>query len=693
MKRGQSRGYRGEEKMIDIESLINEMTLEEKIGFCHGGEIFKVLGVSRLGIPPLVMSDGPLGVRREYEGTTWEALDYSDDYSTYLPCNVALAATWNRKLAYESGYVLGEEARGRGKDVILAPGINIARSPLCGRNFEYMGEDPYLAGEMAAPFIRGVQENDVAACVKHFVANNQESQRLKVSVEVDERALREIYLPAFEKAIYEGKTKSIMSAYNRLRGEHCSENAYLLKEILREEWGFEGVIISDWGAVHRTYEATMNGLDIEMDVSTNFEEYKLAGPLLEAVEKEEIPEEVIDEKVRHILKMMDSLKMFEPSKRKKGFCNKPKNRLKTLEVARESVVLLKNEKGILPLKEEMLSKVIMIGENGEYLHAGEGDSAQIKALYEISPLMGLKMRLGGNIPIQYVEGYSTKHQEQNKMLYEEAIQAVKDAEPTDTIIYVGGLTHALDEEGVDKPDMQLPAEQDQLIQAILDERPDTILVMLSGTQYDMQKWIHQADTLVQTWYNGMEGGYALAEVLLGDVNPSGRLPITFPIRLEDCPAHSIGEFPGEEEVHYYEGIYVGYRYFNSKMVPVQFPFGYGLSYTQFAYSDLVCSQNDENVKVSFEVKNIGSQAGAEVAQIYVERKVNEEGIIYRQLKGFEKVYLEAGEKKRIEVVLMPRAFQSYDIQQKAWRRDTDKLQIAVGSSVEQIELREQIVFS
>lgn len=676
--------------MIEIEALINEMTLEEKIALCHGGEIFKVLGVPRLRIPPLVMSDGPLGVRREYEGNTWEALDYSDDYSTYLPCNMALASTWNRKLAYESGDILGEEARGRGKDVILAPGINIARSPLCGRNFEYMGEDPYLAGELAVPFIQGVQEHDVAACVKHFVANNQETKRLEVSVEVDERALREIYMPAFEKAIRQGQAKTIMAAYNRLRGEQCAENSYLLQEVLREEWGFEGVVISDWGAVVHTYEAAMNGLDIEMDVSTHFEGYKFATPLLEAVEKEVIPEEVIDEKVRHILKLMDSLKMFEPSKRKKGFCNKPSNRLRTLETARESIVLLKNEKGALPLREDQISKVILIGENGAYLHAGEGDSAQVKALYEISPLMGLKMRLGGNIPIQYVQGYSTKHQNQNKMLYEEVLQTLKDSDPSDTIIYVGGLTHDLDEEGVDKPDMLLPADQDQLIQAILDERPDAILVMLSGSPYDMQRWVHQAHTLVQTWYNGMEGGYALAEVLMGDVNPSGKLPMTFPICLEDCPAHMIGEFPGGDEVNYTEGIFVGYRYFNSKRVPVQFPFGYGLSYTEFDYSHLACSKEADQVRVTFEIENIGSKAGAETAQIYVERQEGAEDVVYRQLQGFEKIYLEAGEKKKVEVILEPRAFQSYDRLKKTWIRDCDKVQIVVGRSVEQVELRQEI---
>lgn len=678
--------------MVDIEALIKQMTLEEKIGLCHGGELFKVLGVPRLGIPPLVMSDGPLGVRKEYEGTSWNERGYSDDYSTYLPCNVAVAATWNRELAYKAGGVLGEEARGRGKDVILAPGINIARSPLCGRNFEYMGEDPYLAGEIAVPFIQGIQENDVAACVKHFVANNQETERLWVSVEVDERALREIYMPAFDKAIHQGKAKAIMSAYNRLRGEHCSENAYLLQSILREEWNYDGVIVSDWGAVHKTYEAAMNGLDIQMDVATNFDEYQMAKPLLKAVEKEIVPEEVIDEKVRHTLKLMDSLKMFDPKHRKKGFCNKPENRMKTLEIARESTVLLKNEKGILPLQEEKLSKVIVIGENAEYLHAGDGDSAQIKALYEISPLMGLRMRLGGNTEIQYIRGYSSQEGENLEILCKEAVNEVKHASKEDTILFVGGLTHALDGEGVDKPNLKLPFGQDKLIKALLAERPDMVVVMMSGTQVEMKEWVNQASTLVQTWYNGMEGGYALAEILLGDVNPSGKLPFTYPISLEDWPAHKLGEFPGGEKVHYNEGIYVGYRYFNSYELPVQFPFGYGLSYTQFTYSHLVCKLEEGHLIVRFILKNIGERAGAEIAQVYVEREPHKEQVMYRQLKGFEKVFLEAGEEKEVEIKLDEHAFESYDVKAKAWKCVEQTLQIVVGRSVEQIELREKITF-
>ena len=576
---------------MDIEKIIGEMTLEEKVGMCYGSEIFKSGGVSRLGIPELVMSDGPMGVRKEFYGKkeyvkymldgeiSFTPMGLSDDYTTYLPCNMALAATWNRKLAYESGSVLGEEARGRGKDVILAPGINIVRTPLCGRNFEYMSEDPYLIGEIAVPFVKGVEQHDVAACVKHFAVNNQETNRLSVNAEVDEKALREIYLPAFEKVVKEGKVKTIMSAYNRFRGEFCSENSYLLKDILRDEWGFDGTVISDWGAVHHTLEAASNGLDIEMNVTNT--DYCMAQPLIKAVKAGKIKEEVIDEKVRNILKLMQKINVFN-EERKTGQCNKISNREKTLKVAEEAIVLLKNEKGLLPLSLKTVGKVAVIGDNADRLHSNGGGSAEAKALYEISPLMGIKQNLGGNIKLSYARGYSQNISKQ-KALFEEAIALAK---ASDTVIFVGGLNHEIDCEGADKKDMHLPYGQDALIKALLEVNARTIIIMLTGSPVDMTPWVNQAHTLVQTWYNGMEGGYALGEVLTGKVNPSGKLPITFPYHLEDCSVSKFGEFPGGESVTYNEGTYVGYRYFDAYEVPVLFEFGYGLSYTKFDYSKL-----------------------------------------------------------------------------------------------------------
>ena len=391
------------------EELVQKLTLDEKIGMVHGAQLFQTKGVDRLGIPPLKMSDGPMGVRQEFQPSTWQTVGLSDDLVTYLPCNSALAATWNRLLAARTGSVLGEEARGRGKDVILAPGINIKRSPLCGRNFEYFSEDPYLTKELAVPFIQGVQNWDVAACVKHFAANNQETERLWVDVKIDEKALREIYLPAFRAAVEEADSYTIMTAYNKLNGTHCYANKHLLDDILRKEWGYEGTVISDWGGVHDTKMAAEAALDIEMSVTDNFEEYYLAQPLKKAIQEGEIKEEQLDEKVIHILMLMMRMHIIEGAQenrpRKSGTYNTEEHRRETLQVARESVVLLKNEKQRLPLHPEKTKKLLVIGENAECVHSNGGGSAEIKALYEITPLMGIKTLLGGNAEVRFIKGY------------------------------------------------------------------------------------------------------------------------------------------------------------------------------------------------------------------------------------------------------------------------------------------------
>ena len=378
--------------MQKIWDLIREMTLEEKIGMIHGQGIFHTKGVERLGIPPLWMSDGPMGVRKELQDDNWAPKGTTDDYVSYLPSNTAIACTWNRKRAADMGCVLGQEARGRGKDVILAPGINLIRSPLCGRNFEYMSEDPHLISEMAVPLIRGIEEQDTAACVKHFALNNQETCRLDVEAAVDERALRELYLPGFEAAVKEGKTKTLMGAYNRFRGEHCCHNHYLLQDILRGEWGFDGVVISDWGGVHDTMQAAENGLDIEMSVTSDFDQYCMADPLAEKVRSGEVPEALLDEKVKNILVLMDRLHMLD-GVRKRGSYNTRDHQEAILKCAEEAIVLLKNEGGILPLKP--VKRLAVIGENAGKMHSSGGGSAAIKALYELTPLMGLKMELGG----------------------------------------------------------------------------------------------------------------------------------------------------------------------------------------------------------------------------------------------------------------------------------------------------------
>lgn len=678
------------------ESLVKEMTLDEKTGMLHGARLFETAGIPRLGIPPLKMSDGPMGVRHEFEGTRWKTIGHSDDYVTYLPCNSALAATWNRTLAGEIGSVLGEEARGRGKDVILAPGINIKRSPLCGRNFEYFSEDPYLKKEMAVPFIQGVQLFDVAACVKHFAGNNQETERLWVNVEIEEQVLRQIYLPAFYEAVTKGGAMAVMGAYNRLCGEHCCESRFLLDRILREEWAYDGVVISDWGAVHHTDRAAACSLDIEMSVTSDFDAYCMADPLKEKVLSGEIRECEIDEKVTRILALMMRLHMLD-GRRKSGSYNTDSHRRKALEAARESVVLLKNEKGCLPLQRERLRRILLIGENAERLHANGGGSAEIKALYEISPLMGLKSRLGGNVQVDFVQGYCScgDIKEEKKQGWQETslengggqtgkretkdsrlemrrrelrLEAVSLADQYDTVIYIGGLDHSHDCEGNDREDMKLPYEQDVLISELLNVRPDMIVVMVAGSSVEMGAWIDRADTVVWGWYAGMEGGSALAEVLLGETVPSGKLPETFYKTHTDCSAHVLGEFPGGEKVTYGEGMYVGYRYNDTFGIEPQFCFGHGLSYTTFEYSALRLER--ERGHIHFMIENTGETAGKETAQVYIRRGKKDAPL--QELIGFEKIFLEKGEKKEVVIEI---------------ETVTAGCEIRVGSSSRDIRLR------
>ncbi len=674
------------EVKVKAEAIAGQLTLEEKIGMIHGAHLFATKGVERLGIPPLIMSDGPMGVRQEFEPDHWKAVGHSDDYVTYLPCNSALAATWNRKLAYATGSVLGEEARGRGKDVILAPGINIKRSPLCGRNFEYFSEDPYLTGELAVPFIQGVQQWDVAACVKHFAANNQETQRLWVDVEIDEKALREIYLPAFYECLLRGGSLTVMGAYNKIYKEHCCQSRYLLEDILRKEWGYDGVVISDWGGVHDTELAAASELDIEMSVTDNFDEYFMADPLKKAVEQGRISEKEVDKKVIHILMLMLRLHMIGENGqgiRKSGSYNTPEHRQAALDAARESIILLKNDENRLPLSAEKVKKVLLVGENAERIHSNGGGSAEIKALYETSPLMGIKRLLGGNVQVDFAQGYESGGKETESAInwQEKSLEdggghrenqsggenlskeraalrreAVRLAGEYDTVIFVGGLNHDYDSEGLDRSDMRLPYEQDVLIKELLQARPDTVVVLIGGSPVEMGEWAENAQSIVWSYYAGMEGGYALAEVLFGRVNPSGKLPETFYKVHMDCSAHCIGEFAKEESVAYREGIFVGYRYNETFGVAPRFCFGHGLSYTEFAYEDARYEERDGKAYVICRITNAGAYDGAETVQIYrmeegvekvLQRTRAEESLEgmrpVKELVGFGKICLAAGE--------------------------------------------------
>ncbi len=717
--------------MEELTTLLKELTLEEKINMIHGTGLFHTGAVERLGIPPLYMSDGPSGIRQEFKNDTWEPINDSGDYVSWLPSNTCLASTWNPEMAYFYGQVLGAEARGRGKDVILAPGINIKRTPLCGRNFEYLSEDPTLTGKMAVSIIQGIQENDVAACVKHFALNNQEFERMTVESEVDEKTLRELYLPAFYDAVTTGGSFTIMGAYNRYNHDFCCECSKLLQEILQEEWSYDGVTISDWGGVHNTEQAALHGVDIEMSVTPNFEDYHMANPLLEKVKSGEIPESVIDEKVLRILTLMQKIRMVDPE-RKAGTYNAPEHRVIIEKIAEEGIVLLKNDKGHLPLSVGVNSakkkKILVVGDNATRSHACGGGSSEVKTLYDISPLLGIRMTLGGNSICHWLPGYyvdNEKHvlgevdwqadslsvdyeKKENKDLFtstilpkrKEYLKAVLDVLPEyDEVIFVGGLNHAFDVEGFDRPNMKLPYGQDEVISALADATDNLTVVLINGSPVEMP-WIDKVHSLVQTSYCGMNGGKAIANVLFGIVNPSGKLTETYPLCLADTPTEQYLSYPGEmkedghRHVAYTEKQMVGYRYYTTKDVPVLFPFGYGLSYSNFICQHFhtvvrnLKSIGELQVTVSFEVQNTGKYHGKETLQLYV--GIPEEEQPKMVLRTFEKVFLKATEKKEVSLILNHRDFATYSLEEKCFVAQPGTYKLYVGTSANDIVYEAEI---
>ena len=697
-----------------IENLLSAMTLEEKIGMLHGNTMFSSGGVPRLGIPDLQYSDGPHGVRHEVIPDGWTSAEWNNDSCTYLPALTALASTWNRDLAKLYGEVLGAECKARGKHVSLAPGVNIHRSLQNGRNWEYFSEDPFLSGELAIPYIQGVQSQGVASCVKHFALNSQAFNQYKVSVEVDERALHEIYLPAFEAAIQKGGALSVMAAYNKVRGLWCTENPYLLDTLLRKELGFDGMVVSDWNAVHNTVHTAMCGMDVEMgtEVKRNkkyaFEEYYLANPLLEKVKNGEIPEETINQKVRNILKLMLRLNIIGKSPHDTtGMATKlatPAHQKAALKIADESYILLQNSNNILPLNLSLYKKVAVIGANATEKFAGGGGSTKLKPKYEITPLEGIRKHFNGKVEIEYTPGYKLNHKaypighwftnefdEFNPILYKEAISIASNA---DLVIYVGGLNHenGSDCEGYDKPNLKLPYQQDKLINGITEVNPNTIVVLTSGGPIELGEWQKRVSALLYSSFTGMEGGNALARNLLGEVNPSGKLTTTWCKKLEDMPDHIWGEYPGKNDtVRFKEGIMVGYRYFDTYQIKPLFEFGFGLSYTSFEYSDLdmnpIWNEADDTFNVSFTVSNTGKRYGQEIVQLYVHQPECSVQRPVKELKGFEKVALQPGESQRVTIKLTKRALQYYDIKNNGWKADLGTFTIQIGASSRDIRLQ------
>ena len=692
-----------------IEKLIKKMTLEEKVGLLHGNSKFYVAGVERLGIPEWSLSDGPHGVRAEINRHDWAYAGWTNDSASYFPTGTAFADAWNPELAYRRGEVLGEEARWRKKDVLLGPGVNIIRSPLCGRNFEYMSEDPYMNSVLAVAYIKGLQSRDVACSVKHFAVNNQETNRTTVDVECSERALREIYLPAFKAAVQEGGALTVMAAYNKFRGEFCAENNYLVCKILRNEWGFDGVYVTDWGAAHSTVPSMEAGLDLEMGTLIDkYEDWYYANPLIEAVKSGKIPMSLVDEKVGDVLRVMIKTNVLDPKKRfGPGSMNTKEHQQATYDAAAEAIVLLKNQNNLLPLDFSSIKSLAVIGDNATRKHSNGGLSSEIKAVYEVTPLEALRAKWGDKVDIRFAQGYeklstfvegsnngqssgtfSSKTQESDALLKE----AVEVARTSDVALLVCGLNHDYDTESFDRLNMDIPYGQVELIQEVVKANPRTIVVMIAGSPLNMAAVDICSPAIVWAWFNGMEGGNALVDVLSGKVNPSGKMPFTTPVSLDQSPAHALGNFPGRDlKVNYEEDILVGYRWFDTKGLPVVYPFGYGLSYTTFNYSNLNTDKKTydqaDTIQATFTLTNTGDREGAEVAQLYVSDPVCSVMRPVKELKGFKKVFLKPGESRRITLDTPVSSLAFYSEAQSQFVVEPGEFILQLGASASDIKQR------
>ncbi|WP_071147520.1 glycoside hydrolase family 3 C-terminal domain-containing protein [Bacteroides ihuae] len=688
-----------------VEDALKRMTLEEKVAMTHAQSKFSSPGVPRLGIPENWMTDGPHGIRAEVLWDEWYGASWTNDSCIAFPALTALAATWNTDMAALYGKSIGEEARYRNKNVLLGPGVNIYRTPLNGRNFEYMGEDPFLASKMVVPYIREVQKNGVAACVKHYALNNQEIYRGHINVEVDDRALYEIYLPAFKAAVEEGHAWAIMGSYNQYKNEHCCHNQYLLNDILKGEWGFDGVVISDWGGVHDTKQAIFNGLDMEFGSWTNgmtwgksnaYDYYYLADPYLELLKSGEVTDKELNDKVRRILRLVFRTNMAKD--RPYGSFGTEEHALAGRTIAQEGIVLLQNRGNLLPVDPAKTKRILVVGENAVKRMTIGGGSSSLKAKYEISPLAGIEARVGSAANVMYMPGYASPavaEQDKKGAKAEEKVidfdklraDAVNAAKEADVVFFVGGLNKndGQDCEGNDRSSLGLPYGQDKLISELVKANPNTVVVLVTGNAVAMP-WVKDVPSIVETWYSGTEAGNALASVLFGDVNPSGKLPFTFPVRLEDNGAHALGEHPGDSiNVKYNEGVFVGYRWADKqkKSKPL-FAFGHGLSYTTFAYGKVTADKKvmtaDESITFSVTVKNTGSREGQEVVQLYISDKKSSLPRPVKELKGFSKVKLAAGEEKVVTFSITKDALSFFDDAKHQWVAEPGRFEALVGAS-------------
>lgn len=705
-----------------VEDALKRLTLEEKVAMVHAQSKFSSAGVPRLGIPENWMTDGPHGIRPEVLWDEWEQAGWTNDSCVAFPALTCLAATWNPEMSLLYGKSIGEEARYRNKNVLLGPGVNIYRTPLNGRNFEYMGEDPYLAGKMVVPYIQGVQQNGVAACVKHYALNNQEVNRHTTNAIVDDRTLYEIYLPAFKAAVQEGKAWSIMGSYNLYKNQHGCHNQYLLNDILKGEWGFDGVVVSDWGGVHDTEEAVRNGLDMEFGSWTNglsngasnaYDNYYLAHPYLKLLKEGKVGTKELDDKVRRILRLAYRTTMDRT--RPYGSLCSEAHFAAARHIGEEGIVLLQNRNNVLPVDLNKVKKIAVIGENAIKMMTVGGGSSSLKVKYELSPLEGIKKRVGDKVEVVYARGYvgdpsgeyngvkSGQNLADNRSPEELIAEAVKVAEDADYVIFIGGLNKSAhqDCEDADRKELGLSYGQDKVIAALAQANENLVVVNISGNAIAMP-WVKEVPAIVQAWYLGTEAGNTIASVLVGDVNPSGKLPFTFPASLEDIGAHKLGEYPGVLRTDgsnildekYNEGIFVGYRWADKEKTKPLFPFGHGLSYTTFKYGKAVADKKvmgqDEVLTVTVPVTNAGSREGSEVVQLYISDLKSSLPRPVKELKGFSKVRLAPGETKEVTFTIGKEALSFFDDGRHKWVAEPGKFEAIVAASA--IDIKSKVLF-
>ncbi len=723
-----------------IQEIIGKMTLEEKVEMLHAKYMFVSAGVERLGIADMIYVDGPFGIREEMQPNGWAPLGWENDKATFFPTGSALAATWSPGLAYDYGTAMAREARLRGKDMLLGPAINIQRIPTGGRTYEYLSEDPFLSARLSVGYTKGVQDNGVATCLKHYALNNQENNRGTVNVIIGERAMREIYLPPFQAAVTEGGAYGVMAAYNKVNGWWCAENDILLNKILRDDWGFAGMVISDWNGTHSTVNAIKNGLNVEMPTKRF-----LGDALIDSVKAGLVSEELVNQRVREILRVRMAIDPIPPEKANLEVTSQPPQQKIAYEVASKSIVLLEND-GILPLDLAAKPVIAVIGANAEQKMSQGGLGAGVKTLYEVTPLEGLKNKIGDKAEIIYAKGYEStasgfgsmfrrrtaeerekearEKEEKAKVLMQEAVEVASKA---GVVLFIGGNNRTVETEGSDRRDIMLPAGQDQLISEIARVNPNIVTVLVSGAPNDLTVVKPLSRALLISWFNGTEGGNALADVLTGNISPGGRLPFTLPLKLEDSPAYALGNYPQgtrgsdvfanlvaqtektekpeEKQIEkdlkndpntaiYSEESLIGYRWFDTKKLPVMYPFGYGLTYSEFEYANLKTDrekygQNDV-IKLSLELKNSGPVTADEVVQAYVHRINPSVEWPYKELKAFSRETLAPGEIRQVTLEIPVKSLQYWDEKLQSWNDDLCNIELQVGASAGNVLVKKEV---